>query len=458
MNVQSNTVVAGPVVPATPAMIALQSRAPALLFRTLVFPVKFLWGMIFCQGLLGSILVVGWTYRLAQRAALKFWWSQRPKSEQGLTLDQFLNANEWTRLQQHWPNWFLQQNFRKAISAPRRRDPALAEHTVMRRIAPIWNSAIRLPYLLGHSLWLNFWIGLRAITNTWLLTLPACLFWWFGWYDGWNNSFNKGYEQAPVGPLISIVGIVLFIVIMFYVPLAQARQAVTGEWRSFFQFRLIWRVVRLRWISSVGLALCYSLFGLPLNVLKTSPIFQPQMNAGLANLTDVQVVKHLDSYFFFCAMVVLPAYVLLRLVAARVYASGILALVHRGEMQPTELGRLECETLGRLGLLEGRPGQQRHFFVRFITWTGTRVGRIASTFALAFIWFSFVAQIYITEFLQYHRGLGWMNQPLVQLPWFHYIPARLKNPWNEISLVILVWLLASIVAWGAQALRSKRSQ
>src|SRR6266852_2133210 len=167
-----------------------------------------------------------------------------------------------------------------------------------------------------HSLWQNFWIGLRAITNTWVLTLPACLFWWFGWYDGWNNSFNKGYEQAPVGPLISIFGIVLFIAAMFYVPLAQARQAVTGEWRSFFQFRLVWRIVRARWISSVALALLYSLLALPLNVLKTSPAFQPQNNGALANLTDIQVLKHLDSYFFFCVIVMLPAYVILRLLAA----------------------------------------------------------------------------------------------------------------------------------------------
>src|SRR6266852_5796624 len=148
-----------------------------------------------------------------------------------------------------------------------------------------------------HSLSQNFWIGLRAITNTWALTLPACLFWWFGWYDGWNNSFNKGYEQAPAGPLISIFGIFLFIAAMFYVPLAQARQCATGEWRSFFQFGLVWSVVRLRWISSVCLALLYSLFVLLLHVLQIAPMFLPQGNPGLEHLTDAQVLKRLDGYF-----------------------------------------------------------------------------------------------------------------------------------------------------------------
>ena len=46
------------------------SRARPQLWRTLVFPVKLLWGMAFCQSVLGSIFVVGWSYRLAQRSVV----------------------------------------------------------------------------------------------------------------------------------------------------------------------------------------------------------------------------------------------------------------------------------------------------------------------------------------------------------------------------------------------------
>jgi hypothetical protein len=125
--------------------------------------------------------------------------------------------------------------------------------------------------------------------NTWALTLPACLLWWFGWYDGWNNSFNKGYEQAAVGPLISLLGIAWFITAMFYVPLAQARQAVTGEWRSFYQFRLIWKIVRDRWVYCVLLAVLYALLSVPLSVLKTSPMFWMHSSPSLGALTSAQV-------------------------------------------------------------------------------------------------------------------------------------------------------------------------
>ena len=399
---------------------------PSLLRRSLIAPVKFFWGMAFCQGLFGGILVVGWTYRLAQRAVLKYWWSLGPGNKG--TFADFMAVDGRASGHAHWPNWFCQQNFLNAL----RRQPGVSA----------FSYALSLVRAFVHSFWLNFWIGLRAILNTWVLTLPACILWWFGWYDGWNNSFSKGYEQAAVGPLVSIIGIFLFIAVMFYVPLAQARQAATGDWRSFYQFRLIWTLARYRWLSCVGLACLYSLLAIPLMVMKIYPMFAPQNHPEIASMTDPQLLKYLNDYFFRCAIWVLPAFVILRLVAARIYASAILPLVQCGKLQPAALSEIEREHLERLGLLNVQPGPERHLFIRLIAWTGTRVGRIASGIALFLIWFSFVAQIYIAEFFNYHGGLAWLNQPLVQLPWFHYLPMRFKNPSGDLFFALLIFLLA----------------
>jgi len=418
----------------------------ARLRRALVFPVKFFLGVLFCQSLVGSILIIGWTYRLAQRSVLKYWWSRSAGSRgQGARdFKEFVSGSTVTQPHRHWPNWFAQQNFLEAI----RRQPGIS----------LASYALSVLKALVHSLCLNLWIGLSAAFNTCLLTLPACLFWWFGWYDGWNNSFNKGYEQAAVGPLISVFGIFWFIAAMFYVPLAQARQAVAGEWRSFYDFRLVWNIARLRWLSCVGLAMLYVVFAIPLTVMKTGPMFGFQSHPELSAVTDMQLLKYLNDYFFRCALIVLPAYVALRLVAARIYASGILSLVQMGKIPSSRLAQNERDILERLDLLTVQSQPERHYLVRFLAWTGTRVGRTVGRVALALIWFGFVAQIYIGEFLNNHGARGWLNQPLVQLPWFHYLPARMKNPFEEAFAGLVIAVLALLIRRGYRAFQARKRE
>ena len=412
-------------------------------WRALVFPAKLFWGLMFCQSFIGSLMVIGWTYRLAQRSVLKYWWLRGPGSRGAGIQDfnSFLSADEITKPHLHWPNWFCRQN----LTLRRPGGVSLTHHLASTLKA------------LVHSLVLNFRLGLTIAANTSLLVLPACLFWWFGWYDGWNNSFNKGYEQAVVGPLISIFGIFWFITAMFYVPLAQARQGVTGEWRSFYRFRLIWQIVRLRWLSCVLLAVLYFVLAIPLTVLKTSPMFWMQNHPEMASAPDAQLIKSLNGFFFWCGLVLFPGYVALRVYAARIYASGILYLVQTGKVPSSMLEESERCILQRLDLLTVRAQPERHFLVRFITWTGTRLGRIVGGVALTLIWFGFVAQIYIAEFFNYHGAFAWLNQPLVQLPWFHYLPARLKNPFEEIFTGALAVFLILLVSGTVRAFRRVKS-
>lgn len=125
------------------------------------------------------------------------------------------------------------------------------------------------------------------------------------------------------------------------------------------------------------------------------------------------------------AALVFPAFIVLRLVATRVYASGVLSAVQRGAVSEEQLGEFEWEALHRLDLLHLKPAPHRHALARFMTWASSRAGRLTGYGVLAFVWFTFVAQIFISEFFHYHPREGWLNQPLVQLPWFHYIPPNL---------------------------------
>jgi len=278
---------------AEPPVIPQAAAAPSLLRRIVFVPIKFLWGMASCQSVFGALAIVGWTYRLMQRAVLKQWWKLSEPARRGDSFAQFVAADSHTKEHLHWPNWFLAQDFREAV----RRSPESSFGKHLRGVLKA----------LGQSIWLNVRLGVQGIFNTWVFTLPGCVLMLFGWYVGWNNSFNKGYEQFLVGPLVSLLGIALFIAAMYYVPMAQARQAATGQWRSFYQFRLVWTLIRRRWLACLGLAMLYSLCSVPIMVLTSVVMSLPNINPKLADLTPAETIKVLNAYYFWSAAFVFPA-------------------------------------------------------------------------------------------------------------------------------------------------------
>jgi hypothetical protein len=409
-----------------PASVSSRTLAGTA-WKTAVFVWKYSIGALFCQSILRSIAIIGWTYRVSQRVALRYWWARSDRKQPATRLADHLAQHDPAHEHLHWPNWFGAQNFRAEIR--RNADTSTASR--------LW----QVIKALFRSLGTNVKIGLQGIFNTWVLTMPACVLWLFSWYDGWNNSFNKGYEQAVVGPGVGVLGIILFIAAMMYVPLAQARQAVTGDWRSFYNFSFVWGLVRRHWIGCLFLAGFTSLFFLPVMIMKTRPQFFG-MYPQFANMTDKQIVQVLNQYFFACAFLVFPLFVTLRIFAARIYARGILHGVQTGDISVTDLAPRERLELQRLNLIQVNPPRSRHVLLRVARSTTSLVLFGAGIWATAFLWFTFVAQLYISEFFSYHGMIGWLNQPLIQLPWFRYVPAHAQNTAGEFFLTILLVALA----------------
>lgn len=370
---------------------------PARLWKGLIFVWKFAIGIVCVQSLVFSVFLVGWTYRFMQRVALKAWWK---RSDSPTPLDEFLASHDHLS----WPNWIVDQNFRETFRTHRLK-------------------------ALFHSLWLNFRVGVAGAFNTFILTLPGCALMLFGWYDGWNNSFNKGYEQFSVGPATSWFGIMLFAVAMLYVPMAQARQAISGEWRAFYQWRLVWRLVRLRWLQSLGIAAVYALVSFPIFILRAGAPYlagkATKMSAEeLMALPHAQVVQSLNQYFLWCALLILPAYLLVRWLAARNYAAGTAIAIKKGIIAAFGLSDFERGALARLNMLEPAPAPPRHILLRVAARVWRFGLRSAAVFAIFLVWVIYVFELYVCQFFHYIPGVGWLNHCLVQLPWFHFIPGK----------------------------------
>jgi len=391
--------------------------------RGFSFVIKSLIGAWFCQGMygalgalnfLGSLVVIGWTYRLMQRHALKTWWKNSQPWNEGMRFQTFVATDDVFRHHLYWPNFFLRQNFFQHLKSVE-----FEKLTFLRKIRFVASSLFR-------SLGRNFTTGARAIFSTWIITAIPVILLQVAWHQGWDNSFNKGYEQASIGPITFFSGILLFAATMFYVPMAQARQAVTGEWRAFFHFKTVRQVIRRRWFACFLLAALYAVFTLPVFAAKGA-IYGMGNKEAITALSPLQQWEWLNGYLFNSSLfILLPAFVTVRILASGIYASAIREIVKSGEAASIKLSAFESDTFRALEIHE-RPQNERSLPTRFILWTGSLTGRIVTGFLCFWLWVAVAFQPAMQQFFVYHSGLkGYLNHPLVQMPWFHYVPDALS--------------------------------
>ncbi len=374
---------------------------------------RILIGGLFCFTLIGSVLVTGWTYRWMQGLVLRGWYSRSRFRETG-SFEDFCAIVGYDAPVGR-PRWFWQERMRRALN---RSDTAGRHPGPGRKIL----RALRLPW---HSLWLNFKIGIQGLFCTYLLSGLGCLIMLFSWEFGWLNSFNKGYEQALIGPLTGLLGIFIFIAAMFYVPMAQVHQAVTGDYHAFFDIRFVWRLIRARLSAYVFLAATITLLSLPLEILKIAPAGFDDHFDFWTNASDAEVHGMLQNYFLVCCLVLFLALMAWRWLAARIYRSAVLKVLERGWVTRAELHPTLTLWLDRLGVFPVPTLETAG--ITYVVKSGSRMVYRRLLFVLLFfIWFGFVAKVYVGEFLHYHPGWGLLNHPLVQIPYFNYMPPDLK--------------------------------
>jgi hypothetical protein len=450
--------VSDPVIPEVlPVLVArpvqARHRELPLVLRLIRWPFAWLWrigvGGLFCFNYLTSILVVGWLYRWMQGTVLRGWWKRSP-IRQEMSFEAFCAALGHDAPVQR-PRWFLQERASAALHRP---GPDGHPPGGLQKFFRI----VKLP--IG-SLWRNFRVGLLGLIATFLLTGPGCLVMLFGWEFGWLVSFNKVYEQAFIGLVVSVAGIGLFIVAMLYVPMAQVHQAVTGDFRAFFDFRFVWRLIQARLTGYLGLAALTALIGfLFVEVVKTAPGFffnNPELQEHMDAYTELKaisefspetaaeegvdpvaaaaqaevhreaVLKALNQFLLTCCFGLFVALLVTRRIAAAVYRSAVIKVLDRGrvarqDLHPTLVRWFDALRLNIIPTAEV-PG-----FVYAVRWSGGWVYRKLLYTLLVLIWFLFVAKVYVGEFFNYHPVVGFANHALIQFPCFDFVPSHLKQP------------------------------
>jgi hypothetical protein len=358
-----------------------------------------------------AIVAVGWTNRVVQMTVLRCWWWRSPVRGQ-MTFAQFcdtLDANGPVPR----PRWFWKERLMRDASRPTRGGGQPGPITVLGRI-------ITWPW---YSLWQNYLIGFKATFCTYaILGLPCLLMLW-SWEQGWINSFHGGYEQAWFGPTMGFAGIILFCAAMFYVPMAQAHQAATGQARAFFDFRFVWLLVQARLTAYVLLAAAVGFWSLILNVARIGLAATPEF-AGNAAATPAEGLAALQLALLVVSLIMFPAYLILRIFGGLIYQSAVLkalrcGTVNQDELHPALRGCLERLQLKVVPIAETVG----------LTWYARLSARWAYRrvlFAgLFLLWFGFMVRFYAGYFFVADPYTGFLNHPLIQIPCFDFIPFHL---------------------------------
>lgn len=249
--------------------------------------------------------------------------------------------------------------------------------------------------LLG-GLAANIREGLMAATSLALATAPFTIIWLLSWWAGWENSFSKGYEQAFVGPLLGLAGVAVFCIIMVWLPLALAHQAIENRTLALFEWRKVRSAVRHTGWGYVAMAAVTVVLSLPLFAGRGLVALASSIFPSFDTLTTDQLVQLSGGIDFGLAIYIFIGLVILRSWSARIYAKAV----------ARALSGPDREVWANSVLAEGQGDGAR-------SWKLTHWMR---NVLLAAIWFGLAAQIYVGQFLNHDWHL-WMTHPAWLLPW-----------------------------------------
>lgn len=244
----------------------------------------------------------------------------------------------------------------------------------------------------------NIRTGLNAALCILAATLPFTGFWLSAWWAGWENSFNKGYEQAFVGPLLGLGGIGVFVLVMVYLPMALAHQAVEQRAFAFFELKRVRSAVAYSGWRYVLLAAVTVIFALPIFASRGLPNFAEGFYPRLAEMTPEQVAALRFQIRLATAGYVFVSLVILRRWSARIYSTAVLQAAAGPDRDLWANTALSAA-------IPAAPGRRPR-----------RLFRIVRFLLLLACWFGLAVLIFVGQFLN-HDWLVWLSHPYVFLPW-----------------------------------------
>lgn len=239
-----------------------------------------------------------------------------------------------------------------------------------------------------------------------------------GWKFGWHNSFNKGFEDYLFGVLLSLAGILAFLIMAPLVLLGQVHQSVQGRFASAFDIGFLRRLLNQRPVAKITLALVFLSAFFPIAILNSAPRFFELANPAWAELTDQEFQKKVQPYFYIYGLVLFLAVSWVRNHAVKLYAKSLWVMVKKGDLDEKNRSLLAEQgfsiPLLKVELIAPKSLVAIAQSVIVKTTKGT-LWSIAIFSPL--LWLAAIFLVYFKEFINYHPETGFLNHPFLLLPW-----------------------------------------
>ena len=357
-------------------------------------PLKFFIGALLLLTPLTALIVLGWLQRLTERKSAKYL-----SRHYGVREQRQLRIHDTTSMSRHhWPGLFVHDGFRLTID-----DQSLSSGRAEKRRMSFLS-------LWFGGLWDNLKAGVQSLIALAILTLPFGALWFLGWWSGWQNSFTKGYEQAFAGPTISLLGVILSLAALSYLPMALAHLSLERRIAAFFEFGKVIKLIHASAWRYISLSIAFVIASFPVFLATAAPVFIENIKPGFLDMPPQALDEFKDAYHFWMSVYILMALIILRSWTARIYAQSAVNAysIDEAEWRDTRLIGFASEE----GLNLGAPSPRSR--------PRSRPGKIRAiilTVLLPIIWFGLVAQTYVGQFMNY-KWWNWLNHPLIQIPWF----------------------------------------
>ncbi|MBV1868468.1 MAG: hypothetical protein KUG69_11275 [Marinosulfonomonas sp.] len=251
---------------------------------------------------------------------------------------------------------------------------------------------------LKNGLGRNISRGVAAAASLAIATFPFAVFWLVAWWAGWENSFNKGYEFAFVGPMVGLAGILIFALVMVFLPMALVHQVVEQRPFSFFELRRVRSVVSHTGPSYIFWAATSVILSVPIFLSRALPTFAADIFPALSDLTIDEA-----SGVNLGIKLGLGLYLFITLFFLKRWSAGIYARAAKRAAASADAPLWHSSALVGDDLYSDGK-------------TPWRIAQLVRITLLTAIWAGLAVLIFLGQFLN-HAWHIWLTHPFVFLPW-----------------------------------------